>query len=90
MEFMGVGLPELLVILIITLLVVGPNRLPEVAAQIARAMREFRRYSSGLTRDVTEALEEYIQRRRQMQITELFGAVEYDEGYDYKEQRRRE
>jgi len=39
---------------------------------------------------VTEALEEYIQRRRQMQITELFGSLEYDEGYDYKEQRRRE
>lgn len=39
---------------------------------------------------VTEALEEYIQRRRQMQITELFGSLEYDEGHDYKEQRRRE
>ncbi len=58
MEFLGVGLPELLVILVITLLIVGPNRLPEMAAQIARAMREFRRYSSSLSRDVTEALED--------------------------------
>lgn len=37
---------------------------------------------------VTEALEEYIRRRQQLRITEMFGAVEYEEGYDYKEQRR--
>ena len=56
MEFLGVGLPELLVILLITLIVVGPQRLPEIAAQMARAMREFRRYTSSLSREVTEAL----------------------------------
>jgi len=56
MEFLGIGLPELLVILLITLIVVGPQRLPEMAAQIARAMREFRRYTSSLSREVTEAL----------------------------------
>ena len=58
MEFLGVGLPELLVILVITLIVVGPQRLPEMEAQLARAMREFRRYTSSLSRDVTEALED--------------------------------
>jgi Tat protein translocase TatB subunit len=58
MEFLGVGLPELLVILLITLIVVGPQRLPEVAGQIARAMREFRRYTSSLSREVTDALED--------------------------------
>jgi len=56
MEFLGVGLPELVVILVITLIVVGPQRLPEMAAQIARAMREFRRYTSSLSREVTDAL----------------------------------
>lgn len=38
---------------------------------------------------VTEALQEYINRRKQARITELFGAVEYRAGYDYKKQRRR-
>lgn len=38
---------------------------------------------------VTEALEEYIQRRRQAKILELFGTVEFDPGYDYKKQRSR-
>jgi len=38
---------------------------------------------------VTAALEEYIQRRKQLRILELFGAVEYDPEYDYKTARRR-
>jgi Arc/MetJ family transcription regulator len=38
---------------------------------------------------VTEALEEYIQRRKQAQITELFGTIEFDAKYDYKAARRR-
>jgi Arc/MetJ family transcription regulator len=38
---------------------------------------------------VTEALEEYIQRRKQVRILDLFGQVEFDPKYDYKRQRRR-
>lgn len=38
---------------------------------------------------VTEALEEYIQRRKQAEILKLFGTVEFDPSYDYKKQRRR-
>ena len=38
---------------------------------------------------VTEALREYIARRRQAQITRIFGTVEYDPRYNYKTQRRR-
>ncbi len=39
----GGGFQELLVILVVALLVVGPKRLPEVARAFARAMRELRR-----------------------------------------------
>jgi Arc/MetJ family transcription regulator len=38
---------------------------------------------------VTEALQEYIQHRKQMKIIELFGQIEFDSKYDYKKQRRR-
>jgi len=38
---------------------------------------------------VTEALQEYIARRRQARIARLFGHVDYDPKYDYKKQRRR-
>lgn len=38
---------------------------------------------------VTEALQEYIQRRKQARILELFGTIDYDPQYDYKKQRSR-
>jgi len=38
---------------------------------------------------VTEALEEYIARRKQARVADLFGTIDYDRTYDYKKQRRR-
>lgn len=38
---------------------------------------------------VNAALEEYIQRREQARIIELFGTIDYDPSYDYKKQRKR-
>lgn len=38
---------------------------------------------------VTEALKEYIQRRKQLEIIKLFGKIDYDKDYDYKAQRIR-
>ena len=37
---------------------------------------------------VTQALREYIERHRQKEILEFFGTIDYDESYDYKEQRK--
>jgi hypothetical protein len=38
---------------------------------------------------VTRALEEFIARREQARIVDLFGTVEMDPGYDYKAERSR-
>ena len=38
---------------------------------------------------VNEALQEYIQRRKQKEITGLFGMIDYDSGYNYKAARKR-
>jgi Arc/MetJ family transcription regulator len=37
---------------------------------------------------VNAALEEYVRRRKQQEILSLFGTIEYDEGYDYKRERK--
>ncbi len=38
---------------------------------------------------VNEALKEYVERRRQMEVLDLFGRIDYDPAYDYKKQRNR-
>jgi Arc/MetJ family transcription regulator len=39
---------------------------------------------------VTAALDEYIRRRKQLQILDLFGTINYQQDYDYKANRRRD
>jgi Arc/MetJ family transcription regulator len=36
---------------------------------------------------VTQALLEYVQRRKQVKLLELFGTLDYDDDYDHKAQR---
>lgn len=38
---------------------------------------------------VTEALLEYVARRKQLKLLDLFGSVSYDKSYHYKKSRRR-
>ena len=38
---------------------------------------------------VTVALREYVQRRRQARLLDLFGTISYDQDYDYKAERHR-
>lgn len=54
----GIGMPELLMILVVALLVLGPKRLPEVARSLGRGMAEFRRASSELRNTLRQPLEE--------------------------------
>jgi Tat protein translocase TatB subunit len=51
----GIGLPELLVILVVALLVLGPKRLPEVARTLGKGLAEFRRATSDLTEELRDA-----------------------------------
>ena len=45
----------LAVLLIIVLIIFGPGRLPELGGAVGKAMREFRKASSELTNEVTNA-----------------------------------
>jgi Tat protein translocase TatB subunit len=57
----GIGLPELVVILVVALLVLGPKRLPDVAKTLGKGLAEFRKATSDITeelRDAQRSLEE--------------------------------
>ncbi len=45
--------PELILILIIALIVIGPGKLPDVGAALGRSIREFRKAASDV-KDVTK------------------------------------
>ncbi len=45
----NIGVPELLIVLVIALIVLGPKKLPEVGRSLGRGMREFKDSISGMT-----------------------------------------
>ena len=55
---LNVGTPELLVIMLVALVVLGPQKLPEVARQVGRAMAEVRKLTSGFQAEMRDALQE--------------------------------
>ncbi|HEX7127788.1 MAG TPA: twin-arginine translocase TatA/TatE family subunit [Thermodesulfobacteriota bacterium] len=44
----GIGMPELVLILVIALIVLGPSKLPEIARALGRGMHEFRKATDDL------------------------------------------
>lgn len=54
----NIGAPEVLVIFIIALIVLGPSKLPDAARQAGKAMTELRRLSSGFQRELKDAMED--------------------------------
>ena len=55
---LNIGTPELLVIMVVALLVLGPDKLPEVARQVGKVVGELRRISSGFQAEMRDALQE--------------------------------
>lgn len=49
MNFIGMGPMEILVIAVVGLIIFGPGKLPEVAGQIGKAVRDFRRMTTDLS-----------------------------------------
>jgi sec-independent protein translocase protein TatA len=44
----NIGAPELIIILVIALLVIGPGRLPDVGSALGKSIREFRKASTDV------------------------------------------
>jgi sec-independent protein translocase protein TatA len=57
---LNVGTPEMLVILVVALLVLGPNKLPEVARQVGKAVGEIRRLGAGFQAEMRDAMQEPV------------------------------
>jgi len=60
----GIGMPELLVILVVALVVLGPKRLPELARTLGKAMAEFRRSTTEIMDELQTQLDDTRAKRR--------------------------
>ena len=64
----GIGMPELIVIMVIALIVIGPKKLPDLARALGKGMAEFRK----ATQDIKESLnvdEEFQEARKDLADT---------------------
>lgn len=50
----GIGMPELIVILVIALIVIGPQKLPDLARSLGRGLAEFKRATNDLKQSIEE------------------------------------
>ncbi|KAA0236633.1 MAG: twin-arginine translocase subunit TatB [Dehalococcoidia bacterium] len=60
MNFLGIGYQELVLVLVLLLVVVGPERLPAMAYQIGRAVRQMQRYARAVRDEFSDEFD-YIE-----------------------------
>jgi Tat protein translocase TatB subunit len=58
MGFSGIGIWEIVLVLVVILIVLGPRRLPEIARTLGKTVRAIRKASADLTATVSRELEE--------------------------------
>ena len=57
MGFSGIGIWEIVLIIVVVLIVLGPHRVPEIARKLGQAIRAIKRASTDLTTAVTRELD---------------------------------
>ena len=60
----GIGMPELIVILVILLIVIGPQKLPDLARSLGKGLAEFRRATDDFKRNVEDTAKEHEEKER--------------------------
>ncbi len=66
MDVLGIGMPEIILVLLVAVIVVGPKRLPEFAAQLARVVRQMRGFATDVTSQMRNELDELTREYEEM------------------------
>lgn len=80
---LGLGVSEVIIILIVALVVLGPTKLPQVARQVGKGLREFRRAASDLQHTFDEVAREAEREERAAEAKKLVSPPDNEPiGYD--------
>lgn len=60
----GIGMPELIVILVIALIVIGPQKLPELARSLGKGLAEFKRATEDFKQSVEDEVKATDEKER--------------------------
>ena len=63
----GIGYQEMFIVLVVAMIIFGPSRLPELAGQVGRWVRDFRRMSADLTGEFEKTFAEVDEVKRSFQ-----------------------
>ncbi len=74
MDIFGIGLPEILLILVLAMIVFGPERLPKIARDLGSTLASFRREAEGIRQEFLASMES-VQSPMQDTINELRSAL---------------
>lgn len=58
MDFFGIGMGEILLVLVVALIIWGPRKMPELASKLGKMVRILRKAAFDLTAQVTKEIEE--------------------------------
>jgi sec-independent protein translocase protein TatA len=54
----NIGVPGLILILVVALVIFGPNKLPEIGRAFGKSLREFKKATEGIAEDMKEEIKE--------------------------------
>jgi Tat protein translocase TatB subunit len=70
----GIGMPELIIIMVIALIVIGPSKLPELAKALGKGMAEFRKATQEIKESLNaEEVEEELKEAKEGLIDSISG-----------------
>ncbi|UCG39277.1 MAG: twin-arginine translocase subunit TatB [bacterium] len=81
---LGIGMQEILVILVVALIVIGPRRLPELAKTLGKGLAEFKKAAD----DLQETVRTDLERERHEEFRKKYPHLIPDEGEEEEGQPR--
>jgi sec-independent protein translocase protein TatA len=61
----NIGVPGLILILVVALVIFGPNKLPEIGRAAGKSIREFKKATEGIADDIKEEIKTDIKEAKE-------------------------